>query len=50
MVMGSDINVAYAGTTWSKMSVTLTVPVTDACYAFSTNNVCCAYPKNVRHA
>ena len=44
MVMGKDTNVANAGTTGRQASVTLTIPVTDGCYAFATD-VCYAHPK-----
>ena len=44
MVMSRDVDVANAGTTWRKVSVTLTIPVTDVCYAFGTD-VCYAHRK-----
>ena len=42
--MSRDTDVANAGTTRRKVSVTLTILVTDVSYAFATD-VCYAHPK-----
>ena len=44
MVIGKDTNVTNAGTTWRKVLMILTIPVTVVCYAFAIG-VCCAHPK-----
>ena len=44
MVKGRNANAASARTAWRKVSVTITIPVTDICYAFATD-VCYAHPK-----
>ena len=37
MLMSRETDVSNAGTTGSKVSVTLTIPVVDVCYAFATD-------------